>query len=733
MNRERLKQVLRELRERHEDEWNSIKEQIFEKIAELKDLVKKESLEEYISRIAEIVGDLHGKIFFWWVGDPEGLRRFLSLQEVRELLNLAEGMNELTQMQLIGEKLRNAITASRRNRIGAGMTTFSSWLSVFNPKFFMPTWRGTINRYLRNDFGIEEFYLARDIEKFIEFTKTVKEVANELRIDSMIEVAFYLSKYGGSDDTSNFRQFLKTVGEKFLEAANREGLNISEDQLKPVSGVSYRQILLPQNIREITGNHIHFEWLLDPNQGKIIVGLHLEYPSDRREMNQQILDFLLQKINFEELAGRVDGELEIRRYPVWKWILISRPYSELNEELENWAINTMVEFYKEVKEVFPALKEFVEKAPGSLPEELKKKLENLLDSKKQVILYGPPGTGKTWIARNYVKLKTNDNKELYKFVTFHPSYCYEEFVEGIRPKTDKEDRIHYEVEDGVFKRICKQAYNTLLEEARIPNHKGWNKDLPELSDDEKQQVEQILEDGNYTKFYLVIDEINRGDISRIFGELITLLEADKRLFAKNEIIVTLPYSKTKFGVPPNLFIIGTMNTADRSIALIDIALRRRFGFIELMPSYKVLINELGIDNVESEKQAIEKIKSWNRDDLSDINKLTVKILYSINEKIKEAYDRDHQIGHSYFLKLKDCKTRDETMKTLKYIWFHEVIPLLQEYFYDSPKKLKEVLGEKFVMVDENETTYEFKHMEEFSDEEFISALKELAQRGERSE
>ena len=346
-----------------------------------------------------------------------------------------------------------------------------------------------------------------------------------------------------------------------------------------------------------------------------------------------------------------------------------------------------------------------------------KHLRDLLNSKKQVILYGPPGTGKTWLAQNYIKIKTSNNKELYEFVTFHPSYSYEEFVEGIRPRTGDDGKIYYEVEDGIFKRICKRAYNALLDIAGI--NKRWEKELPELEKDEKETVKRILESEDYPKFYLIIDEINRGDISRIFGELITLLEADKRLFAENEITVTLPYSKTKFGVPPNLFIIGTMNTADRSIALIDIALRRRFGFIELMPDYKVLEEKLLSGNVS--------------DDVTEIRKLAIDVLKATNDKIREIYDRDHQIGHSYFLKLKDCKTRDEAIKTLKHIWFHEIIPLLQEYFYDSPKKLKEVLGEKFVIVDENEATYEFKQMEEFDDDnKFIEALKSLIPRGEQS-
>ena len=275
------------------------------------------------------------------------------------------------------------------------------------------------------------------------------------------------------------------------------------------------------------------------------------------------------------------------------------------------------------------------------------------------------------------KNNTRKLEDFYKFLTFHQSYSYEEFVEGIKPqiRTDEEcSSISYEYNKGVFKEICQQA----------------NSDP----------------DNNYL---LIIDEINRGNISKIFGELITLIEINKRVMPNGErifentvtkdeqLLVTLPYTKSKFGVPNNLYILGTMNTSDRSIASIDIALRRRFKFVEMMP---------------------------NSDLVADFECNFKEIFEKLNTKIKILLDRDHQIGHSYFINTKyNNSNGNNNVETLKDIWFSEILPLLNEYFYCDWEKLKLIIPGFIKKLDvpemlKNEcddSIYEFKTFDEVSD------------------
>ncbi len=198
--------------------------------------------------------------------------------------------------------------------------------------------------------------------------------------------------------------------------------------------------------------------------------------------------------------------------------------------------------------------------------------------------------------------------------------------------------------------------------------------LNHISDFEGQTREALDAESTLLKKYvLIIDEINRGNISKIFGELITLIEKTKRLGESEAMSVTLPYSGDSFGVPNNLYIIGTMNTADRSIALLDTALRRRFRFKEMMPDSTIL-EGLEVNGVD-----------------------VPRLMDAMNCRIKALYDRDHQIGHSYFMRLRESGD----LETLKDIFRHEILPLLQEYFYDDWEKINLVLNNNGFLKIEN--------------------------------
>ena len=282
------------------------------------------------------------------------------------------------------------------------------------------------------------------------------------------------------------------------------------------------------------------------------------------------------------------------------------------------------------------------------------------DIAKNTILYGPPGTGKTYNTAYYsvaicedvsidavekqsyeeVLKKFNNFKKMGRiaFTTFHQSYGYEEFIEGIRPVMSGEEEtksIEYEIVPGVFKKFC----------------------------DENSQPDK--------RCVFIIDEINRGNISKIFGELITLIEETKRKGEEEELTASLPYSKQDFGVPNNVYILGTMNTADRSIALMDTALRRRFNFIEMMPDCRT-IEDVVI-----------------RQNGKEVN--IVNVLDIMNRRIEFLFDREHTIGHAFFTSLKNDNSN--SIGRLAAIFRNSIIPLLQEYFYDDYEKIRLVLGD----------------------------------------
>ncbi|EAI4317525.1 AAA family ATPase [Campylobacter coli] len=431
------------------------------------------------------------------------------------------------------------------------------------------------------------------------------------------------------------------------------------------------------------------------------------------------------------------------------------------------------------------------------------------------ILYGPPGTGKTYHTIDKAleilgeNLESRDEKkakfdEYVKdgqivFITFHQSYGYEEFVEGIKPMMNNganSRKLKYEIKPGIFKEICKEARDnykksSLKRKEFIENENLENKIevfLNELVDQEKfikkaqsgtfrlkeyngkyniitddtheklclnletfkilLQHKNAIQNGRGIKrvlnnnsrkqidsyyfslvqlfkekeeslnideetseklklksYIIIIDEINRGNISKIFGELITLIEPSKRIGADEELKVTLPYSKEEFGVPQNVYILGTMNTADRSITSLDTALRRRFEFIEMMPDVSKLSN-----------------------DYKDVN--LRELLKAINTRIEYLLDREKTIGHAFFIDV-------ENLEDLKKVFQNKIIPLLQEYFYNDYALISAVLNDNGMIykdkeddkylqkiknldnVDSDRVIYKFSDSKDWKEETFI--------------
>ena len=458
----------------------------------------------------------------------------------------------------------------------------------------------------------------------------------------------------------------------------------------------------------------------------------------------------------------------------------------------------------------------------------KKEIDDTLCTLSSVntILYGPPGTGKTYksirYAVNTIDTKFNQNSSKVDedyvkrfnefkdsgqiaFTTFHQSYGYEEFIEGIKPSlgqdTENEgsENVLYTLNDGVFKEFCLRAQEVVVDKELTgisPNAQIWKVSVSDsvkddcfesnrvrinfslgdrsksveyfnhsiqkgdiilmtpqsrtlvtgigiVTDEEAYEIKEntgitarnvewlardisidikdysngkqmvrntvsrvhivtvkdiltIIKNNseiyknveipqkNDKKYVFIIDEINRGNISKIFGELITLIEDSKRDGEKEAISITLPYSKEEFSVPNNVYILGTMNTADRSIALMDTALRRRFEFIEMMPNEE-LLTDIVIDGIEVKK-----------------------MLETMNRRIEGLYDREHTLGHAFFMPLKNEKKA--TINQLASIFTNKIIPLLQEYFYEDYEKIMLVLGidsqneddSKFISVKNND-------------------------------
>ena len=516
---------------------------------------------------------------------------------------------------------------------------------------------------------------------------------------------------------SNKNQIVFTIGQRYvwITGANEEGFKFEVISEKPISNKS----------SEFDGKPTAF-WNGFSNISEVL------------KHQQTIFNAIEKELNRTQISGFLKHN---------------------KKELEKMAFDA--DFRKEVLDQLKTI---------TITDEPMKNTDKTLAIPLNQILFGAPGTGKTYHTKKMAveiingkkeRIREEINKEYEElieagqivFTTFHQSLSYEDFIEGIKPETI-DSNVTYEVKDGIFKTICKNAFSkeitsdnfedvyqklldeidnsvdnklvleTLVHAKEFTIYKNSKNNIRFHSNTEKayeavikkEVLEHYLKTGevldwapytksvanyiiekyNYTQneviepkpHVLIIDEINRGNVSAIFGELITLLEEDKRKGNPEHTEVKLPYSGKEFSVPNNVYIIGTMNTADRSVEALDTALRRRFSFVEMQPKPDILSEVEGVD-------------------LS-------KLLKTINERIEMAIDKDHQIGHSYFIGIEDI---DGLIRTFK----DKIIPLLEEYFYGDFGKIGLVLGEAFIESVENKTTFpkNFEYEKDFLEDKKI--------------
>lgn len=703
---------------------------------------------------------------------------------------------------------------------------------------------GELNTYIDNCKIIKEFRDKNfTVKNYRIFDLKAREIIEQFTKIDYIAILDYLEKYNGSDYADPAKEEISNELKDKYKKINKEAKRI-DNELKKMVVICNNNFNLsnfdksfcldgsnskvPNYLRvqlkykEYMNNPISISFVVEISEitNKPRFSFSLEIKNNKATQQQLKrfhthfdipirLDSKLKYIsgsNENGLKNIVEEPVVIIKNKIESGIYKKIQISRIVEQDDNFSNidyeNLMIE---SIKELIPYYKHVIGENEMLINGNIISKEEDIKlkpQFDKNLIFYGPPGTGKTYHTAIYAVAICDEIKieeltdydyvkkryrELEKdgrinFTTFHQSFSYEDFIEGIKPIVNGETKeISYEVKDGLFKDFCNEAKSYEIESQNSPikedaiiwettiyngdlnaikkecflednirigfsydskNAKSFIEDINigdvilslkttkiidgigvvtsdayELNNKDNYKiarkvkwlakeinenilginkgkqlalatvahvpnmilpdlinlVEKINPEIEHTKikkknepYVFIIDEINRGNISKIFGELITLIEDKKREGMKEEIQATLPYSKDCFSVPHNVYIIGTMNTADRSIALLDTALRRRFKFKEMLPNLEVL-------------------KGFKVEDLEIYN-----MLYKINERISFLYDREHTIGHSYFMDLKD---ENATIEKLQIIFEKSIIPLLQEYFYEDYEKIQLVLGD----------------------------------------
>lgn len=648
-----------------------------------------------------------------------------------ESLDISQRINSF---QAVSDKmLPNLKVALNRSNLNAQQDerTISVYLAFRFPEKYI-LYKADYYIYLCENLNIKQ---NKPGERFLHFQKLANQMIQEGLLNDVTFINTYRKFYKQPDwddrylmiqnvlfvtfknnnQMKSFDDFVQQFGEYINEKSTKYKLGRNEEDW----------VWILDKDELINNEYVHYELYFSKN--KISIDLHFEFNKEIASEFNSLFNKLPENLEWMEWQQGVPSITHKTKVDINDEKRCERTFDAL-DHLFNFTYPILIPKVK-------SLKDYLCGKPAKFP--------------LNQILFGAPGTGKTYNTKRIAVEIINGFKfrrraEIIKefdellnagqivFTTFHQSLSYEDFIEGIKPEI-VDGNVTYEVKDGIFKRLCQNAnlentvdfenaYKKLQQklsendflELQTPTNKSFaislnrngNLSLMTGTKREKQGVltkdkifkllnnEKIydgwdgyfngvinylnsefgfkskfgfksVESKNIKSYVLIIDEINRGNVSTIFGELITLLEEDKRKGNVEQIEVTLPYSGETFSVPNNVYIIGTMNTADRSVEALDTALRRRFSFVEMQPDPQIL-KEKNLDGVELQK-----------------------LLEAINQRIEVLIDKDHQIGHSYFVGL-------ENLDDLKQTFKDKIIPLLEEYFYGNYGKIGLVLGKEFI-------------------------------------